>query len=191
MRYRLMLLWTWQRKEFSITDGNTQVDSRRYSDHLRCDCSSAGFKNAYKDLWRTLGTDQFHWYYTQEKDAKSPKDINQGKVLWTVEAPEEDIFRRVCPYAWTTLAGEPIDMPPDWFQQVHKAGGQPYRYARDFMTGWLEMSREDLLDSLIVRCAHVGCTQILLQHPIPKEWVAKEPEEYSQISGGSISFTAT
>ena len=87
-----MLLWTWQRKGFSITDGDVQVDSRTYSDYLSGDYSSADFKQAYEDLWRILGTDQFHWYYTREKDARKPSDINQGKMLWTVKAPEEDIF---------------------------------------------------------------------------------------------------
>ena len=192
MGQHFMLLWTWQRKGFSITDGGVQVDSRRYSDYLSGDYSSAGFKQAYEDLWRILGTDQFHWYYTLEKDARKPSDINQGKMLWTVKAPEEGILCRVCDCAWTTLAGEPLRMPPDWLGRAYgllkefndKAGAKPYlkdKYARDFMAGWSEMNREDLLGRLLVRCAHVDCIQVLLRHPIPKEWIAREPEEYFQV----------
>ena len=106
-----MRLWTWQSKDFSIIDSEQKVDSLTYSSYLAKqfpEQERSRFLSLYQRLWDALRTDQYHWYYTEEQDAKS-KYIEEykGKVLWEVDVPINNIFKIVCSIAWNYLRGKP------------------------------------------------------------------------------------
>ena len=111
-------LWTWQKKtEFDLANGEQKVESLDNSVFA----DSPNIMRAYNKLFKKLGTDQFHWYFTQEYEAKNnPSHIQwykQGCMLWEVKVPIERIFKKVCGIAWTYLLNRPA--PPgqlyhDW-----------------------------------------------------------------------------
>lgn len=107
-----MRLWTWQSKDFSIIDSLKKVDSLKYSRYLAeriPESIRSQFSPVYQRLWDILGTNQFHWYYTEEKDAKSKEcnlEYNKGEILWEVDVPIDHIFKIVCSVAWNYLLGK-------------------------------------------------------------------------------------
>ena len=68
-----MRLWTWQKRGFSLADKESKVESPENSFYLNDPCKAEArcYSRAYKKLWEKLGTCQFHWYFTDEKEAKN------------------------------------------------------------------------------------------------------------------------
>ncbi|MFC1762941.1 hypothetical protein ACFL6U_12790 [Planctomycetota bacterium] len=221
-----MRVWTWQKEGFDIT-GSRPVDSARFSDYFGPDWhpdDQARFRQAYQMLWDILGTDQFHWYYIQQADAEKRNSINENKLLWTVEVPDNQIFRVVCTCAWSAMRNERVYMPRwDGVQRLKSLGRYlkpeeidelkryipssctclPYwedlmrtdqwqnessrkklfgrNFDRTFNKQWSDMDRDELKKRIFVSCKRTECTQILLQHPIPIDWVCGDPIPFEEL----------
>lgn len=188
-----MRLWTWQRKDFSIIDSTQKVDSLKYSRYLDerlPESERSRFLRVYQELWDILGTNQFHWYYREEKDAKSKEsdsEYDKGELLWEVDVPVGSIFRIVCSAAWNYLLGR-RDLCRGMYGFVLDT--EPWNYKeleKNFNLFWGQ-KKEDMLWELLLLDSNIlrnpsstfleitkPCTQVLLRHPIREEWVTKNP----------------
>ncbi|HIJ70025.1 MAG TPA: hypothetical protein HPP87_01525 [Planctomycetes bacterium] len=167
-----MRLWTWQKKDFSLTEG--KVESLEHSDYLNhpCipECEKALFREAYKKLRERLGTGQFLWCFANEEEAKNnPSKLEyEGKVLWEIEVPDNSIFRIVCNTAWNIIIGT-------------GPSSEKYRLVENFDDWWRAITFDETWNMLFVdkgKLKHSllremikGCTQVIIRHPVEKEWV--------------------
>lgn len=174
-------LWTWQKKtEFDLANGEQKVESLDNSVFA----DSPNIMRAYNKLFKKLGTDQFHWYFTQEYEAKNnPSHIQwykQGCMLWEVKVPIERIFKKVCGIAWTYLLNRPA--PPgqlyhDWKKLSGYDPEKIEQWEQNFKDFWEKKSEQELWDNLFMETFVDGCTDVLLLHPLEKSWITRNPIE--------------
>jgi hypothetical protein len=169
-----MQLWTWQKPEFDITDPNTPVESKKYSEYLNCDS-----RKKYEKLWSILGTDQFHWYYADKKEATDSCSLLEykGKVLWELDVPEDQIFKRMCCMTWHWILNNSNASPPKIFEHFLNMYWWPNRttFEKDCNKHWRDMSSKQLWDCLFYDCGDKQCYQVLVRHPVDVSWVIKNP----------------
>ena len=91
-----MKLWTWQKKDFSLTNAEKPIDSRTHSDYY------IDYKDQLERLWDTLETTQFIWCYTEKEDvfSEASKRAYKNHVLWELDVPDDLIFKNPCSIAW-------------------------------------------------------------------------------------------
>lgn len=179
-----MRLWTWQKKGFSITDPNVRVDSRTYSPYYN-DPAFPEAKKAYEELWKQLRTCQFHWCFTDGKEAKSGgnKEECRGSVLWEFKVQEGEIFRIVCSAAWNWILRRkaiPQKFLDLWREEAHEQASRfqqiKDKLEQDFRNYWTSKTEETLweslfLDKFIFKDTFLydtikDCVQILVRHPV-------------------------
>jgi hypothetical protein len=184
-----MRLWTWQSKDFSIIDPAQKVDSLKYSRYLAeriPESIRSQFSSVYQKLWDILGTEQFHWSYTEEKDAKSKEsnlEYNKGELLWEVDAPINNIFKIVCSVAWNYLLGN-----RNLIRQIYGFRSTlDEEFKEKFNLFWGQKNEDQLWGLLLLDLNGLHdpspifweiikpCTQVLLRHPVKEEWVTKNP----------------
>lgn len=172
-----MRLWTWQNQKFDITDPNMRVDSKKYSKYQ--------YPNEYKKLWTVLGTDQFHWYYTDKEEATNSCSLvgYKGNALWELAVPEERFLASVCGMAWHWILKNSDAQPPRRFEYLLDAFWLPTIYDRktflnDFNKPWQDMKSQQLWDCLITtncKSLQCQCDQVLIHHPVDASWVIENP----------------
>jgi hypothetical protein len=182
-----MRLWTWQKASFSITDVQATVDTFGHSSHLKgphvAEEDKQRFVGAYKELWKRVGTDQFHWCYTEEKEAKGAESYEgEGKALWEVDVPneheEQHVFQIVCSVAWCRILGD-MSLPPKFCErpQLLRTLCDYWREESKGLWDRLILDKSVFLDKSLPFLETVEiCGQVLLRHPVPEEWVSKNPQ---------------
>ena len=189
-----MRLWTWQSKDFSIIDPAQTVNSpkcSRYLDQELQELIRSQFSPVYEKLWDILGTEQFHWYYTEEKDAKSKEsnlEYNRGELLWEVDVPIDNIFKIVCSVAWSCLLGEKHYLTQSINDYLKRREADKYDDLHTECEKFWKQKTEDQLWELLLLDTNGShdpspifleiikpCTQVLLRHPVKEEWVTKNP----------------
>jgi hypothetical protein len=165
-----MKLWTWQNPKFDITDPSTPVESRKYSEYL-------DHLTKYEKLWSILGTDQFHWYYTDEEEATNNCSLLEykGKILWEVDVPEDKIFKKMCCMTWHWILNNMEASPPKIFEHSLNIFWWTNRNAfyKDCNKYWRDMDSPQLWNCLFYDCGFKQCYQVLVRHPLAKSWVTK------------------
>ena len=181
-----MRLWTWQNPKFDITDPNTPVESKKYSKYLNCCSRLRGAANhhlkEYEKLWSVLGTDQFHWYYTDKREATNSysRAEYKGKFLWELDVPEGQIFERICCMTWHWILRNRDACPPKIFENLfwdlswnyHDIPIEPI-----FNQPWRNMTPQQLRDCLFYDCGVKQCYQVIVRHPVDASWVIKNPRK--------------
>jgi hypothetical protein len=177
-----MKLWTWQNPGFNITNPNTLVNSKRYSEYFNSEYNTIANNNylkAYEVLWSILKTNQFHWYYTDKKEATSNCSIMEynGKLLWEIDIPNNKIFKKMCCMAWHWILNNTNASPPKIFENFINLYWWPNRttFNKDCNKYWRDIGSKKLWDCLFHDCGIKQCYQVLVQHPINEIWVIKNP----------------
>lgn len=178
-----MRLWTWQKQGFDIADKDTKVKSREnsfylnYPDPAKC----KRFIKAYSKLWEKLGTYKFHWYYTEENEAKNKASYEEyfcnDRVLWKVEVPDGMVFKKICGAAWSYSIGEkqlPGGLYDYWKYKAISMSASPVlvgKWQQACCDFWESKSEDELWDLLILDEYVEPCTQVLVLHPLEKSWI--------------------
>lgn len=182
-----MKLWTWQKQGFDISDRNTEVKSLENSFYPTNIANPEHFKQIYTKLYEKLGTSQFHWYFTEENEAKNEASHlewhNQGCELWEVDVPIKDVpikrvFKIVCSSAWKYLLKEtfaPKWLQYDWHCMVNSDKDRIEKWKQCFICSWNGKSEEELWDALFLEKYVDGCTSILLRHPLNDSCIVRNP----------------
>jgi len=179
----VMHLWTWQKKGFDLTDKNRRVESLKNSFFLKSAEDPEHFKQVYTKLYETLETSQFHWYFTEESEAKSQTShlqwFDRDCMVWEVKVPVgEVVFKTVCSIAWNRLLNKsviPIRLTCDWKRLSKSYKSLVEKWEQNFHDFWKGKSEEELWDALFLEKCVDGCTDILLRHPLDDSWVVKNP----------------
>lgn len=172
----VMRLWTWQKEGFDIRDENTPVKSFKYTEYINTNqLDPQLFKRQYAKLIKIIETSQFHWYYTDEIEAKTFQ--SPGTVLWEVNVPVEKILRKVCKIAWSNLLNRPT-CPDRLFDDWKRIDIIQFeKFKQDFYDFWNRKSEEELWEMLFLETCVDGCTTILLNHPLDDSWIVKDPNK--------------
>jgi hypothetical protein len=186
--YRRMRLWTWQNPNFVITDPNMPVESKTYSKCLNVNRPSGKANKhlkEYEKLWSILGTDQFHWYFTDREEATSniSMTVYKGAFLWEIEVPENLVFKRICGMAWHLILDDSNPWPGTTFENlyIYLLNILSFKYSRnafaeEFSRPWQDMKkRQQLWDCLFAECGVRQCYDVLVRHPVDASWVVKDP----------------
>ena len=168
-----MRLWTWQKKGFHLADKSRRVESMMNSLFLKVVDDPEHFRQVYTKLYETLGTSQFHWYFTDESEARGQSSHSQwfdrDCVLWEVNVPVGEVFKTVCGIAWNCLLRESVVRPrrlcDDWTRLSGYNRSLEKKWEQDFHDFWKGKSEEELWDALFLEKCVDGCTIIL-----PKNW---------------------
>jgi len=196
-----MRLWTWQKQGFSPDDKNIKVESLENSMYLNNDALDVGlFKRVYNKLWEKLETCQFHWYYTEESEAKDAHHEYPAndRMLWEVNVPDDKIFGRVCEIAWNCLLKRQpgTSQLSDYWKAkaLREMPGKSRQLIKEWEQNlskfWKRKSEDELWDLLLLDKYVEGCTQILLCHPLKGCWIERNPiveGEWWEISKGNKS----
>ena len=183
-----MRLWTWQKEGFDIRDKNVKVESLKNSLYLNDSYISKEqreiFKKVYTKIYEKLGTCQFHWYFTEEDEAKreaSHLEFSKlGRVLWEIEVPVGKVFKRICNIAWSYLLqspGIPSKLSNYWKNHLNLDDPRIEPFEQNFHDFWKDKSEEELWDLLFLEKYVDGCTDVLLSHPLEKSWIRRNPIE--------------
>jgi len=173
-----MRLWTWQNPKLDITDPNMRVESKTYSTYLCSRLNSAANQHLkkYEKLWTILETDQFHWCYTDMKEAKGNEKHYEGKMLWELDVPEDKVIR-ICGMAWHWILNSRNTIPPKMIEQFLDTFFWPDRpsFVEDSNQYWRNMNSRQLWNSLFHKCEAKGCYDVLVRHPVAVSWVIRNP----------------
>jgi len=177
-----MRLWTWQKKGFHLADKSRRVESLSNSLFLKVVEDPERFRQVYTKLHETLETSQFHWYFTEESEARSQCShlqwFDRDCVLWEVNVPGE-VFKTVCSTAWNCLLRGSVLRPErlrdDWTRLSKYDKSLEKKWEQDFYDFWKGKSEEELWDALFLEKCVDGCTDILLRHPLDDSWVVRDP----------------
>ncbi len=105
-------LWTWQTEDIRLTEGLLDYElSSFYRDRAGPD-----IQNAYKRLFKALGTDQIHFCYIDAEEAAKPW---KNRVIWEIEVPESDVHI-VCSSVWCKIIGDKTFGPSTKLQREWK-----------------------------------------------------------------------
>ena len=181
-----MRLWTWQKHGFDLTDQNVCVESLENS-HFLNDINipkvmRVHFIKIYKELYKRLETDQFHWYFIEEDDAKCEAShlefYKQNRVLWEVEIPDGNVFQIICDITWNRLLKRcivPLKLRDYWERKANYDDSLIDKWKQDFNNFWESKSEDELWDLLFLDECVDGCTQVILYHPLDDLWVIRNP----------------
>lgn len=181
-----MRLWTWQKQGFDLTDQNVQVESLENSHFLNniyiSKTERDNFKHVYIKLFETLETDQFHWYFTEEDEAKSKESHLEfpprGRVLWEIDVPVAEVFKRICDIAWNRLLNGntfPSKLYDYWRLKANYDHSLIKKCEQKFHDFWESKSEDELWDLLFLEKCVDECTDILLCHPLDDSWIIRNP----------------
>ena len=186
-----MRLWTWQKQGFDLTDEKIQVESLENSHFLNDiyipKAERDHFIQVYTKLFETLGSCQFHWYFTEEDEAKSEAShlefSQQGRVLWEIDVPVANVSKRICNIAWNRLRDAncvPHKLNQYWKNRAIKEGHSEYwqqqkKWEQEFHHFWESKSEDELWNLLFLEKCVDGCTQVLLCHPLHDSWIIRNP----------------
>jgi len=191
----VMRLWTWQKQGFDLTGQNVQVRSLENSHFLNDihipKAQRDHFTQVYTKLFGILGGCQFHWYFTEEDEAKGKESYSefskQNRVLWEVDAPDGKSFKKICSIAWNRLLERhlerhvvPIKLCNYWkvkaiSEAASEAEHRMEKWEQEFHGFWENKSEDELWDALFLEKCVDGCTDILLRHPLDDSWVVRNP----------------
>lgn len=187
---QIVKLWTWQKDGFDITNASIPVDSKNNSRYwnVPIEETRAHFHRVYAKLWEKLETDQFHWYYCDENDAKSElssEEYGTNAFLWELEIPEEKIWKIACSAAWESLRGCTLHAPRffslSWQHKLMKedskglSEGKLDEFQSNFVNFWKRKNESELWDSLFLKEIVPFCSQVLLEHPVDSRFVNRNP----------------
>jgi len=176
-----MRLWTWQKRGFHLADGSRRVKGLSPFPQLVAD--PGHFRQVYTKLYERLGTSQFHWYFTDESEAKGRNShlqwFERDCLLWEVNVPSGEVFKIVCGIAWNCLLMKSVVRPRrllgDWKRLSRYNRSLEEKWMQDFDDFWKSKSEEELWAALFLERCVDGCTDILLRHPIDDSCVEKDP----------------
>lgn len=166
-----MKLWTWQNKKLDITDSGQKVHAGESYGEIE------EHRNAYSELYRRIGHDQFHWYSTTKEGADSHVlELEAlGSVgdyqLWEVTVDETSILHKVCGITWAWILGDGGgSAPPFWQHYFSMHISEPWdsreEFRDDLYRPWSNLEPSQLWGHLFVDAVVPGCTQVLLKHPV-------------------------
>jgi hypothetical protein len=161
-----LLLWSWQTRGFSLTEGKVDHSLSKFNR------THNGYRKSCKELVERLGTDQFIWCYTQEE---KPWD---NRVKWELEVPKNRV-RLICSITWHWILNRNADesrgcvIPEKFFNLSHQVNPCFSRaeFQNRFHDGWRNKTTEELWDSLFVDKVQGSCTHALLRYPVKEECV--------------------
>jgi hypothetical protein len=163
-----MLLWSWQKPDFSLTSGSVDHSKSEYYKTVR------GIPAAYAELAKRLDTQDIVWCYVRHDDYDSSSEAT--RVEWALDVPDELILAIVDTFVWDKIIGQktfPSMLRSRWIseapiqeparsayleQQLNDYHSQP-----EPIDGW--WSRLFVTDTTIE-----GAT-VLLKHPVPESCV--------------------
>lgn len=185
---KIMRLWTWQKRDFDITNKDVRVENLENSQYANGpgENRSEHFKTIYSRLFKKLGTDQFHWFFKEEDEAKSKEShiefYKQGRVLWEINVPVANVFKRICGIAWNHLLKTntfPSKLHDYWRLKANYDHSLIEKWKQEFEDFWGSKSEDELWDLLLLKKAVEGCTQVLLRHPLENTWIVRNPIDES------------
>jgi len=183
----VMRLWTWQKQGFDLKDKSRRVESLKNSFFLKDVEDPEHFRQVYTKLHETLGTSQFHWYFTEESEAKSQSShlqwFDRDCVLWEVNVPVGEVFKKTCSIAWNYLLERqavPRKLCSYWkHKAIDEAESEATRlmkkWEQEFHDFWESKSEDKLWDLLFLDKCVDWCTDIMLRHPLDDSWVVRDP----------------
>jgi len=181
-----MRLWTWQKQGFDLTDQDVHVESLKNSHFLNNIYISKAerdhFRQAYTNLFKTVGSCQFHWYFTEEYEAKSEAShlefSQQGRVLWEIDVPVANVFKKICNTAWNRLLDRntfPSKLYDYWNREANHNVSLIELWKQEFEDFWESKPEDELWDLLFLEKCVGECTDVLLCHPLNDSWIIRNP----------------
>ena len=153
-----MKLWTWQGKDFSLTNGN--LDSRKYSAYYK------RYPEAFEEFWRRLGTCQIIWCYQTKEQAtfNCLKKGYKGNVLWELDVPDKHILKHgnICSVAWSWILNRCKCKPPFKMDKD---------LSQSFECFWESKTESELWKLLFLDDIVRVCSQLLIRYPVKKSWI--------------------
>jgi len=193
-----MLLWTWQSQDFSLADKERKVKIFEHSFYFRESINSdrrEKHKEAYKQVFQKLDTNQLMWCFTDYIEAVEKVSIEEFEkighcFLWEIDIPDNEIIW-YCNAAWNTLrTGKPA-MPEGIWEIFHSS--EPLlpevakNYENEFNIFWSGKTTEDLLNLMFLKnpvfdlglpnARTPGCSGALVIHPVDRQKIIKNPLE--------------
>jgi hypothetical protein len=181
-----MRLWTWQKPDVSLVDGEYDNLTHSYyiNDRSIAKSEREQFKKAYIKLWNRLGKKENEkikiiYCYLEEKEAKDKTNkINENKILWEMDVPETQITY-ICSVAWHWILygkdGVPYAPPDTIFQLCHSVTGISWKqFIKEFNEKWRNMSEDVLWDILLLENPVDSCSEALVIHPLERGWGNKK-----------------
>jgi hypothetical protein len=117
------------------------------------------YRAAYEGLWRRVGTDQFVWCCSSADDWPH----KCGYCQWTLEVPEERIFRIVDGMVWAGIRGEPSVLSPRLREELMTVAMQRFPGDTDGIYPWVDEQVQKLMhppgdawDALFLSDPHHG-----------------------------------
>ena len=172
-----MRVWTWHKPDFSLLDGQVNHERSEYVQTV------LGVREAYHELVKRLGTDQFIWCHTKPNQRIIlPHD---SEVEWILEVPSTEILAFTDDVVWNRILGIRCGLPRElermWKNESLKC--HPYdSVARDRFV----KSRRDAFwnqtpppggwwDCLFVDERSDEFVSAIVPHPVRNEWVVSHP----------------
>ena len=105
-------LWSFHKQDFSLVDDD-HLDPTRSENYK----SSPYIANAYRGIWRELGTDQLIWCYTRREDVRT---IPRDKKEWALRVPRSAILSFLDGFVWARIIHAGNITPPRACEQGWK-----------------------------------------------------------------------
>jgi hypothetical protein len=170
---KLVKLWTWQKKGFSLIDSVKPIDSQTHSDYY------SEHKEEFEELWNRLGTTQFIWCYTEKEDVFSQASKLEYKdhTLWELDVPVESIFKNTCSIAWSWILKGCRCQPPSKLRDTwrRKYPNNSRQMEEDWHCFWKKKTIEELWDALFLSNIIITpCSTLLVRYPLEQQWIKRE-----------------
>jgi hypothetical protein len=175
-----MQLWTWHKPDFSLLEGRVDHEKSEYVQTVE------GVREAYRELVKRIGTDQFIWCYTKS---------NQRIVLphhtekeWILEVPSTKILKFVDDIIWNRILGiKNFDPPAELKRKWKEKSIARYPYdpvaSKKLAKSWndefynQEPPTGNWWDNLFVCERSDECVSALIPHPIKHSYVKINPRQ--------------
>ncbi|MDD5457952.1 MAG: hypothetical protein PHF37_00950 [Phycisphaerae bacterium] len=151
-----MKLWTWQNKHLKLDDSKRMIDNRTHSFYLNADeldfekVKRERLTEAYKRVWKILGTNQILWCFTDKEVAKEAngRDWTENCDLLEIDIPEENV-KLHCAMAWCWILDRcGTDMPEKFhahWRRLESDGCKKAKsYEEEFKNYWRDKAKEEL-----------------------------------------------
>ncbi len=162
-----MQLWTWHEPDFSLVEGKVNHERSEYFTTV------CGVPEAYQELCKRLGTDQFIWCYTRGNEHNQLP--SQTRIEWVLEVPKSEFLAIVDSFIWNRVLGEkcwpPESLKLKWKQEAITRGCaehfdqqiQAYHAQAPPQGGWWAL--------LFIDDPTAEGANVLIRHPVPRPWV--------------------
>jgi len=175
-------LWTWQTEDIRLTEGTLYYERSSFYQNK----AGPDIQNAYKRLFKVLGTDQIHYCFIDAEEAAKPW---KNRVIWEIEVPESDVDI-VCSSVWCKIIGDKTFGPSSklWYEWNRKANNQARnsiesRAIRDRMLDAYRESEplEELWEKLFQPLDQIpNDANAIVKHPVDGSWIRPLPISFSR-----------